>query len=119
MRKRTNLLVVVTLLFILTGSAHSRMKLRVNQDFIFVSPPGPHQTVKVSGKPRSVLGAHPIKVTVCNRTGETSLVGCVRKNGSFSVAIKGYPEDKLRITFTAANGKEKTVKRRVPIRPVW
>lgn len=114
MRFSISLSVAVTILFLLAGVADAGTKIKVHRDSIGVSSPTEENTVRVWGKPRSVLGEHPIKVTVCNTTGEISKEVIAEENGSFSVKIQGYPKDKLKIIFTTANGKKKTVKLKVP-----
>lgn len=118
MKVLTNLFVVTSLIVLLSGGAHAGgVKLRVNKDFISVSPPKKAGIVFVTGLPRSAMGVRPIRVAVRNKSTDITRADMVHKNGSFSIAIKGCTGDKLYVTFVAANSKKDTVKFKVPPRP--
>ena len=108
----------VTFFCLLAGAAYAGgVKLRVNEDFISVSPPKRGATVTVRGLPRTAVGVRPIKVTVHNKATDVIRGGIVHKNGSFEIDIKAVAGNKLYVTFVAANGKKDTVKFKVPPRP--
>lgn len=118
MRSTIILVSAVTVLCLLVCAAHAGgVKLRINEDFISVSPPKRGGTVIVRGLPRTAVGVRPIKVTVRNKATDVVRGGIVRKNGSFEINIKALAGHKLYVTFVAANGKKDTVKFKVPPRP--
>ena len=119
MRKLITLVPAAALLLLAVSGAAAGERLKVNPDDLYVNPPNKDQAVIIEGKPRCIMGAHPIEITVYNRIGENSSKGTVQENGSFSVNIQGYSKDKILITFSAANGKRKKVKLTVPPQSIF
>ena len=118
MRTTISLVSAVTVLCLLAGAAHAGgVKLRVNEDFISVSPPKRGGTVIVRGLPRTAVGVRPIKVAVRNKATDVIRSVIVHKNGSFEIDIRALAGHKLYVTFVAANGKKDTAKFKVPPRP--
>ena len=114
MRALLRSLVVVAFLFLLSAVAHAGMKLNVEKNAIRVSSPSPAGTVIVRGSPGSVWGAHPIHVWALNKDRKVSVEGIVMRDGSFLVTLPGYGDDDIKVKFTAANGKKKSVGLEVP-----
>ena len=114
MRTSIAFFMAVSLAFLLAGDAGAGTKLRVEKDAISVSSPGPGGMVAVWGSPGSVYGAHPIHVTVINKDRKIAREGIVLRDGSFSVSLPGYGDEDIKVKFTAANGKKKSVGLEVP-----
>ena len=105
----------VALLWASQGALAQKATVKINKNYVNISPPNEQGMVAIQGEAGAVESTSPATLQAPNEETDVGAAGTIREDGSFEAKIAASSGDKIRLTARNEEGKTSRATFKVPL----